>query len=217
MRINSDRRCPDNLPRDVRTGAGSLDEMRAIFRDWDPRLNLMIAQLTGALKWKLCHFDELETWVQGSVALLGDACHPTLPYQAQGAAMAVEDGLVLGTLLGRLQSDLQRGQEANKEVAVHDVLKLYEQLRKRRTTTNTRGSVQCQDFYHVVDGDEQKYRDEILERFTRSGEWPRACKWNWGDAAYQKSLLGFDAMEHALFQYDDWRRARADGRARSYM
>src|SRR4051794_33605696 len=38
--------------------------------------------------------------LQGHTVLLGDACHPTLPYQAQGAAMAVEDGAVLGHLLG---------------------------------------------------------------------------------------------------------------------
>ncbi|KAH9225491.1 hypothetical protein K456DRAFT_1755397 [Colletotrichum gloeosporioides 23] len=66
------------------------------------------------------------------VALLRDARHPTLPYQAQGAAMASEDGAVLGKLLGLLhKSKLPDTQY------IPDVLKLYESLRKSRTTTNT--------------------------------------------------------------------------------
>ena len=40
-------------------------------------------------------------WHRGRVTLLGDACHPTLPFMAQGAAMAIEDGAVLaGCLAG---------------------------------------------------------------------------------------------------------------------
>ena len=124
--------------------------------------------------------------------------------------MAVEDGLVLGTLLGRLQSDLQLDKEVNKEPAIHDILKLYEQLRKRRTTTNTLGSVQCQDFYHVVDGDEQQHRDKMLEQYVHSRQWPSDCKWNWGDAQYQQSLLGFDAKEDALLRYADWMQHRGE-------
>lgn len=38
---------------------------------------------------------------------MGDACHPTLPYRARGAAMAVEDGAVLARLLGLLHISLQ--------------------------------------------------------------------------------------------------------------
>ena len=60
------------------------------------------------------------------MTLIGDACHPTLPYQAQGAAMAVEDGAVLGMLLGlaheRLREDLSRTQ-------IHQILLRYEVLR----------------------------------------------------------------------------------------
>jgi salicylate hydroxylase len=77
--------------------------MRQTFKGWDPQLTRMISLLDTALKWKLCHIEELASWVKGTVALLGDACHPTLPYQVQGAAMAVEDGLALGVLLGKLR------------------------------------------------------------------------------------------------------------------
>lgn len=52
----------------------------------------------------------------------GDACHPMLPYLAQGANSAVEDGAVLGLLLGHIES---------KDHVLH-VLKTYQSLRKAR-------------------------------------------------------------------------------------
>lgn len=83
---------------------------------------------------------ELRTWVKDSIVLLGDASHPSLPYQAQGAAMAVEDGLVLGLLLGKVQSS-GRIPEQERRAHLNSVLRLFESLRKQRTTTNVKGSI----------------------------------------------------------------------------
>ncbi|KAK5167143.1 uncharacterized protein LTR77_007873 [Saxophila tyrrhenica] len=199
---------PDNLPPNTRTGVGSLDEMRQTFEGWDPRLTRMIAQLDTALKWKLCHCEELETWVKGSIALLGDACHPTLPYQAQGAAMAVEDGLVLGVLLGRLQQSPELTQDGTKQQALNQVLALYERLRKARTTINVQGALNMRDFFHLGDGEEQVWRDGIMREYNESGAWPEGCRWNWGDVGYERSLLGFDLVVDAGGQFDRWREGR---------
>lgn len=62
----------------------------------------------------------------------------------------------------------------------------------------------CQDFYHLPDGDEQVYRDDLLEQYSLHGDWPADCKWNWGDAQYQQSLLSFDAVDDARQQFDLW-------------
>lgn len=51
-------------------------------------------------RWVLCDRDPVEHWVDGRVALLGDAAHPMLQYAAQGACQALEDAVVLGELLG---------------------------------------------------------------------------------------------------------------------
>jgi len=46
-------------------------------------------------KWAMLGREPLPHWSVGRVSLIGDACHPTLPFLAQGANMALEDGLVL--------------------------------------------------------------------------------------------------------------------------
>ncbi|MCP6391027.1 FAD-dependent monooxygenase, partial [Klebsiella pneumoniae] len=62
--------------------------------------------------------------VDGSVALIGDACHPTLPHMAQGAAQAIEDGGVLGVCLSRLPS--------TSPDDINKALKIYEEVRRDR-------------------------------------------------------------------------------------
>ena len=49
--------------------------------------------------WVLCDRDPSERWVDGRVALLGDAAHPMLQYLAQGACQAMEDAVCLSHML----------------------------------------------------------------------------------------------------------------------
>ena len=54
--------------------------------------------------WVLCDRDPIDEWVDGRVALLGDAAHPMLQYMAQGACMAMEDAVCLADALGKAGS-----------------------------------------------------------------------------------------------------------------
>lgn len=77
----------------------------------------------GASPWQSWHLYDrpaARSWVQGHVALLGDAAHPMLPYLAQGAAMALEDAAVLAQHVAALP-DWPRALQA------------YQQARKTRT------------------------------------------------------------------------------------
>ncbi|KAK5394843.1 hypothetical protein LTR07_006600 [Exophiala xenobiotica] len=190
---------PDDLPPDSRTSAGDIGEMRMTYEDWDPVVQKIISCHNSVLKWKLCHHEELRTWVSGNAITIGDASHPSLPYQAQGAAMAVEDGCVLGTLLGRLQdSDLIP--EADKRDKIHSILELCEGLRKNRTTLQVRGAIANRYMFHLPDGPEQEQRDKELAEV----DWVKPCRWQWADFGYQKKMLGFEMVQDTNNAFEVW-------------
>lgn len=64
-----------------------------------PQLQDLLAMPKSWLPWEARHVPALESWVKGRVALLGDAAHGTVPYFAQGSAMALEDAALLADLL----------------------------------------------------------------------------------------------------------------------
>jgi len=102
------------------TARGDPDELRSMFRGWHPEVGQVVDQIEEPFKWALFDRDELPRWSEGPVTLLGDACHPTLPYMAQGAALAIEDAIVLERLVTR--GDIEK--------ALID----YERQRKSRAT-----------------------------------------------------------------------------------
>ena len=69
---------PDNLPENVSRQEGSVEEMRELFKDWDPVLTRFLNQVEGVEKWKLMHRPEVERWTneKGNFTLIGDSCHP---------------------------------------------------------------------------------------------------------------------------------------------
>jgi len=76
-----------------------------------PRAQAIIRHGADWKYWVLCDRDPVERWVDGRAALLGDAAHPTLQYMAQGACMAMEDGVCLADAVaahpGRLDAALE--------------------------------------------------------------------------------------------------------------
>ena len=164
------------------------------------RLGDVLHLVRKVLKWRLYHQDELARWTKGNVVIIGDASHPTLPYQAQGAAMAVEDGVILGRLLGRFASNMAGSTTEATRVDVSATLKLFEQLRKHRTTVNVLGAVNNRKLFHMEDGVEQEERDEIL----RSTNWTTqtATDFAWNDLDYQTDMLGFDFIADADKAFD---------------
>jgi salicylate hydroxylase len=99
----------------------SKDELLHEFREWHPKFHALIENTPSdrIFKWGLFDRDPLPTWVNGRVALLGDAAHPTTPFMAQGAAMSFEDAVVLGRALEQAST-------------IEEALHLYERARKER-------------------------------------------------------------------------------------
>jgi 6-hydroxynicotinate 3-monooxygenase len=78
---------------------GDLGELRAAFAGFHPQVQAVLEACPEVHKWALYERDPMSRWGKGRVVLLGDACHPMMPYMAQGAASAIEDGAVLARCL----------------------------------------------------------------------------------------------------------------------
>ena len=180
--------CPDDLPKDVARQAGSVGEMRNLFTKWDPILTRFLDEVDSVDKWKLMYRSPLESWSneQGTFVLIGDSCHPMLPYLAQGANSSIEDGGVLGRLLECLDSKDQLRRR----------IKLYEQLRKTRSEAIVRETFHQRDAFHMADGPEQKERDRIFA--SQLGK-EISCKFpsRWTCVEVQPWLYGYDAYKEA--------------------
>jgi salicylate hydroxylase len=77
------------------TVQGSKDEFSNDFKGWHPDIHATIHAGDTPYKWALFARPPMPTWTAGRVTLLGDACHSMLPMMAQGAVMALEDGMLL--------------------------------------------------------------------------------------------------------------------------
>jgi salicylate hydroxylase len=125
--------------------------------------------------------------------------------------MAVEDGAILGRLLDRLQDTGLSANQVEKNACLADLLRLYETIRKQRTERNVAGAVHTRHYYSLPDGEEQQQRDKELAGLP-STRWQGRCSFNWGDAEYQRSLLGFDVLIDTEQKFDDWWRSKQNGR-----
>lgn len=76
------------------TKRGSKADMLDFYKGWAPIIQHLLSYVPegDVMEWTLNMHQPLPAWVEGSVALMGDACHPMLPYVAQGAAQAIEVG-----------------------------------------------------------------------------------------------------------------------------
>ncbi|MCJ1302725.1 hypothetical protein MMC08_005529 [Hypocenomyce scalaris] len=154
---------------------GDVDEMRRQYRNFDPVVRQVLTHVDAVIKWKLSDLEPLPTWVSasGRVVLIGDAAHAMLPYLAAGAAMAIEDGAVLGECVDRCKrpEDLPGAMSA------------FEKIRKRRCERVVKGARANGDIWHLPDGDEQEERDRAMnpEGEKRNGATAEVNPNQWSD------------------------------------
>ncbi|MGE0563772.1 MAG: FAD-dependent monooxygenase [Pseudolabrys sp.] len=132
------------------TEPGDPAELRAIYRDWHPQVRALVDSVTEIFVWGLFDREPLPRWSVGRVTLLGDACHPMLPFLAQGAAQAIEDGVVLTACLKGGAGDIPAA------------LARYETLRKPRTARIQLIARGNRARNHLPDGPEQQARDAAM-------------------------------------------------------
>ncbi|KAA8651266.1 hypothetical protein EYZ11_006786 [Aspergillus tanneri] len=101
------------------------EQLLAPFPTLDPRLLALFRNSVDIKPWRLFVHQPYPYWQKGRTCLLGDAAHPMLPDQSQGACQAIEDAAALGLIFGRAYSYTED---------VREGLKLYEKIRKLRAT-----------------------------------------------------------------------------------
>ncbi len=104
------------------SATGDTKVLREAFSGFHPEVQKVVAAAPDVHKRPLVDREPLERWIDGNVALLGDACHPMTPYMAQGAAMAIEDGAILSRCL-----------DGTDRAGVAAALRRYEKNRRERT------------------------------------------------------------------------------------
>jgi salicylate hydroxylase len=116
------------------------ENLKRDFKGWHPDIQTIIdkADTNQCFRWSLYYRPPIDNWSSQRVTMLGDAVHATLPYLAQGAAMAIEDGAVLARALHLTEN-------------IADALQLYQRNRIGRTSKIVKGSSQNRALFHMHD------------------------------------------------------------------
>jgi salicylate hydroxylase len=118
-------------------------ELKSELVGWHPDIQTIVDAVdrNECYRWAINVHPHLQSWSTRRAVLLGDAAHPTLPYLAQGAAMAVEDAAVLTRALGEKRS-------------IADALRLYQNARMPRTRRIVDESRDNRKLFHLKSVDE---------------------------------------------------------------
>lgn len=176
------------------TTRGSKTAMLGVFSDFCPMVQRMLNYVPEGevCEWKLRVHDPLPTWIHESVALVGDACHPTLPHLAQGAAQAIEDGAVMAVVLSRLPN--------TQPESINKALRVYEKVRKQRAYALVDLTAASGRALHLGEGAAKEERDKQFAAL-RQGKGPVPDKW--ADADVQKEIYGFDCTKMAEERFEE--------------
>jgi salicylate hydroxylase len=127
----------DEVSEESWTAKFPWEKFKADFEGWHSDIQTIIdaADKHACYRWSLHNRSVIRNWSTPRVTLLGDAVHPTLPYLAQGACMAIEDGAVLTRALNLMES-------------IPNALQLYQRNRVERTAKIVEQSTAKRTLFH---------------------------------------------------------------------
>ncbi|EMC93097.1 hypothetical protein BAUCODRAFT_38008 [Baudoinia panamericana UAMH 10762] len=179
------------------TRKGDKQEMMGFYKEWCQEVRNLLSYVPEGevMEWTLNSHKPLPSWVENKVVLMGDACHPMLPYVAQGAAQAIEDAGVLQAVLAKSSTDVPLA------------LQVYEEVRKARGEAVQGSAATTRRALHLPDGPEQQARDDKIRQAAKGeGENPDL----WADTVFQEFMWGTDVMRDTIVRWPEYK-ARAEG------
>jgi 2-polyprenyl-6-methoxyphenol hydroxylase-like FAD-dependent oxidoreductase len=151
------------------TDHGEVADALAAYEGWHPQVRSIIETVDETFIWGLFDRPPLARWSVGQVTLLGDACHPMLPFVAQGAAQALEDGAALAACLTKIPNSVE-------------ALRRYETVRLPRTSRIQATAAGNKTRFHLPDGPAQQERDAQMA--SGSTDWSfESIAWVYGHDA----------------------------------
>ncbi|KAJ5792767.1 uncharacterized protein N7503_008745 [Penicillium pulvis] len=194
---------PDDLPPGISKQPGNVEEMKLLFEGWDPVLTQLLGYVDRVDKWKLMHREELPSWINraNNFVLIGDSCHPMLPYLAQGANSSMEDGAALGTIL----------KSVTEKEQLPNALHMFEKLRKLRSEAIAKETFKQRNDFHMQDGLDQEERDRIFTSQLGkelTGVFPS----RWTCPVVQPWIYGYDAIAEAEKALNDKKLPNMEGK-----
>ena len=168
--------CHNDAPEPVAGKPVAVEEVLAGFAQVHERAQAIIRHGRDWKLWVLCDREPVESWVDGRVALLGDAAHPMLQYFAQGACMALEDAVCLAGSLAARPDDVPAALDA---------------YRRRRTVRTARVQLQSrvigEHIYHPA-GAHAAVRNAVM-RSKSSADYYDHLAWLYGGNAARSDAV----------------------------
>jgi salicylate hydroxylase len=131
------------------------EELKKDFEGWHPSIQTVIDAIDhdACYRYALNNRPPVANWSTERATLLGDAAHPTLPYMASGAAMAIEDAAVIARCLEQCSH-------------VPQALQLFQNMRMERTSKVVLGSTQSRGLYRIEDVEQMRsaFKDQDLTK-----------------------------------------------------
>lgn len=168
----------------------SVESMLSVFESFNDGVKalLRLADPTTLRVWNLLDMEKLPSFVEGRLALIGDAAHPFTPHQGQGAGMAIEDGASLAVMLPL----------GTRREEIPERLQLYNQARYDRAHM-------IQNFSRIVGQDENERTERVdMVKFTftnfchdehdHSSQLLREHQWNKTPQVYWRQPISFGPM-----------------------
>lgn len=149
------------------TAQAELGQAAAEFAGWDPRLTTILERAGTVLRYGIYTRAPLPRWSVGRLALLGDSAHAMVPFQAQGAAQAIQDAAVLGLVLDGISRD-----------DVPAALERYVARRLDVATGMQTRSAEAGNRFHLPDGPEATTRNAAMAAYADEHRFgPQAATW----------------------------------------
>ncbi|KAF7554461.1 hypothetical protein G7Z17_g2931 [Cylindrodendrum hubeiense] len=181
---------PDDRKMKGYKAPANASEVRNAYKGWSPMIQKLLSFLPEEVeKWRLTDLPAMTNWVHPSnkMLLIGDAVHATLPYLAQGAAMAIEDAAFLEETFSHLHSkdDLPK------------LLQFFYRGRLDRVHAIQRGSFTNRFFIHMKEEEPLAMRRDVF----KAGDYASSPNLM-GNTIFQDWLYGYDATSDAALKWE---------------